>query len=347
VFTPAGEVLFTSARPDPALTEQPADAPAALWLLPAGGEPYVVGTRPGGVADPVVARTAGTVVATAMTLPTAVTAEDDEARRKDHRERKVTAILHAGYPVRYWDADLGPDEPRLVVASVSPDGPVTWTDLTPVPGESAARHLLRHQPRRRHGRRDLADPGPGRHRAGVARRDRRGHRRAPDAGRRPAFELAGPVVSPDGRQVVCRRESFSAPTTPPTSGWCSCRSPAAIPSTSRPAGTAGPVTSRGRPTAGRHSRRGRPLPRVPGPGRPGDPADRRRRRVHGPPGRPGRRRPRAAQPSTLRRLRFLYFPDENHWILTAQNAVTWYETVLAFLDHHVRGEPRSVPDVLR
>ena len=30
--------------------------------------------------------------------------------------------------------------------------------------------------------------------------------------------------------------------------------------------------------------------------------------------------------------KFLYFPDENHWIAKPQNARVWYETVLAFLD---------------
>ena len=45
--------------------------------------------------------------------------------------------------------------------------------------------------------------------------------------------------------------------------------------------------------------------------------------------------------------RFLYFPDENHWILTPQHAVLWYETVLAFLDHHVRGRDWVVPELLR
>jgi dipeptidyl aminopeptidase/acylaminoacyl peptidase len=45
--------------------------------------------------------------------------------------------------------------------------------------------------------------------------------------------------------------------------------------------------------------------------------------------------------------RFLYFPDENHWVLTPQHAVLWYETVLAFLDHHVLGEDWSPPDLLR
>jgi dipeptidyl aminopeptidase/acylaminoacyl peptidase len=33
--------------------------------------------------------------------------------------------------------------------------------------------------------------------------------------------------------------------------------------------------------------------------------------------------------------KFLYYPDENHWILKLQNARVWYETVLAFLDRYV------------
>ena len=35
--------------------------------------------------------------------------------------------------------------------------------------------------------------------------------------------------------------------------------------------------------------------------------------------------------------RFLYFPDENHWILTPQHAKVWYETVLEFLAAHREG----------
>ncbi|HEX8940712.1 MAG TPA: S9 family peptidase [Candidatus Limnocylindrales bacterium] len=41
--------------------------------------------------------------------------------------------------------------------------------------------------------------------------------------------------------------------------------------------------------------------------------------------------------------RFLYFPDENHWILKPQNARLWYETVLAFLDEHVLGQEWTRP----
>ncbi|NTW42133.1 MAG: prolyl oligopeptidase family serine peptidase, partial [Cellulomonadaceae bacterium] len=35
--------------------------------------------------------------------------------------------------------------------------------------------------------------------------------------------------------------------------------------------------------------------------------------------------------------RFLYFPDENHWVLSPQNAKVWYQVVLGFLGEHVLG----------
>ncbi|WP_250038360.1 S9 family peptidase [Paractinoplanes maris] len=44
--------------------------------------------------------------------------------------------------------------------------------------------------------------------------------------------------------------------------------------------------------------------------------------------------------------KFLYYPDENHWILKPGNAKVWNETVLAFLDHHVRGDKWHRPGLL-
>jgi dipeptidyl aminopeptidase/acylaminoacyl peptidase len=44
--------------------------------------------------------------------------------------------------------------------------------------------------------------------------------------------------------------------------------------------------------------------------------------------------------------RFLYFPDEHHWVLKPQNARLWYQTVLAFLDEHLRGHDFERPDLL-
>jgi dipeptidyl aminopeptidase/acylaminoacyl peptidase len=44
--------------------------------------------------------------------------------------------------------------------------------------------------------------------------------------------------------------------------------------------------------------------------------------------------------------RFLYFPDENHWILQPGNARTWYATVYAFLGQHVLGKDWEQPELL-
>ena len=55
---------------------------------------------------------------------------------------------------------------------------------------------------------------------------------------------------------------------------------------------------------------------------------------------------RADDPQTMPH-RFLYFPNENHWVLSPGHAKVWYETVLAFLAVHVRGEPWRTPDLLQ
>jgi dipeptidyl aminopeptidase/acylaminoacyl peptidase len=44
--------------------------------------------------------------------------------------------------------------------------------------------------------------------------------------------------------------------------------------------------------------------------------------------------------------RFLYFPDENHWILAPGNIRIWYETIFAFLGQHVLGQPWRRPELL-
>jgi dipeptidyl aminopeptidase/acylaminoacyl peptidase len=45
--------------------------------------------------------------------------------------------------------------------------------------------------------------------------------------------------------------------------------------------------------------------------------------------------------------RFLYFPSENHWVLTPGNAKVWYETVFAFLGVHVLDEQWETPTLLQ
>ncbi|WP_055588955.1 S9 family peptidase [Peterkaempfera griseoplana] len=44
--------------------------------------------------------------------------------------------------------------------------------------------------------------------------------------------------------------------------------------------------------------------------------------------------------------KFLYFPDEGHWILKPNNSRLWYATVLNFLAHHVLGEEWRRPELV-
>jgi dipeptidyl aminopeptidase/acylaminoacyl peptidase len=44
--------------------------------------------------------------------------------------------------------------------------------------------------------------------------------------------------------------------------------------------------------------------------------------------------------------RFLYFPDENHWVLKPGDVQVWYSTVLAFLAEHVLGQAWERPELL-
>lgn len=210
-FTPGGDLLFTSARPDPDRKDQPDDAPAALWLLPVSGEARVVGTRPGGVGAPVVARTAGTVLVSSSTMPGAGSAEEDEAQRKERKDRKVSAILHTGHPIRFWDHDLGPDQPRLLVGEVGDDR-VEWDDLTPAPGGALVETSHDITP---DGRTVVTDWWiPERHGAQrstlVAVDVATGERRTlvDDEG----FDAWAPVVSPDGTRVLYRQDRHSSPT---------------------------------------------------------------------------------------------------------------------------------------
>jgi dipeptidyl aminopeptidase/acylaminoacyl peptidase len=34
--------------------------------------------------------------------------------------------------------------------------------------------------------------------------------------------------------------------------------------------------------------------------------------------------------------RFLYYPDENHWVLEPHNSKQWHDEVLRWLDAHVK-----------
>ncbi|MEV7634721.1 prolyl oligopeptidase family serine peptidase [Pseudarthrobacter enclensis] len=161
-FAANGDVYFTSARPDP---DSPDDEPvSALWLLPAdGGEARVVLSRPGGISKVLTAKAADATFVAAEVLAGSTSEEDDADRRKVRKDSKVSAILHSEYPVRYWDADLGPGQPRLF--AVEPGGDTAGGK--PATVDAAAPLALRNL--------------------------------TPDAG--PRLREADTVVSPDGRTI--------------------------------------------------------------------------------------------------------------------------------------------------
>src|SRR5690348_11343644 len=101
-FLPDGSLLFTSTRPDPDGDEDD----AALWQLPPHGEPRVRARRAGGLGAPAVASSSGHVLLTGSRLVRSEDADDAE-RRRTRKDRKITAIMHTGMPIRYWDHELG------------------------------------------------------------------------------------------------------------------------------------------------------------------------------------------------------------------------------------------------
>ncbi len=129
VFLPGGRLGFLSARPAPGIPGESGTAEAgeaALWALPPAGEAERLLTRPGGLGSPVSATDSGHLLLTGARLAFS-TDTDDEQRRLTRARRKVTAVLHDGLPIRYWDHELGVESPRLLLRS--PDGQLR--DLAP------------------------------------------------------------------------------------------------------------------------------------------------------------------------------------------------------------------------
>ena len=110
VFTADGDVLFVARR-----TGEDDKAPAALWRLPAaGGEAFEALALPGGVESVHTANDADLAVVSGPMMPSARTLDDDRRIRNLRKDNTVSAILHADYPIRHWDKDLGPGQPHLL-----------------------------------------------------------------------------------------------------------------------------------------------------------------------------------------------------------------------------------------
>ncbi|WP_299036211.1 alpha/beta fold hydrolase [uncultured Pseudokineococcus sp.] len=254
VWTPQGDLLFTAKRPEPSPPGRPAgaklqpdaqpgpsgepgqpggggrtgdDAPAALWCLPGGtGEPRPVASRPGGLSVAAVARTSGALLVTSPTLPTAPQDGDDAAARTARTEAGVTAVLHTGYPVRFWDHDLGPDRDRLLAADplAAPAGEAGAPDP-----RYALRDLTGHVgPALQEAAWDLAEDGRtavGTWTVPRARGEQSLQLVAVDVatGRRavllddPEVEHEGAVLSPDGRTAAFVATRVSTPDRAPRS----------------------------------------------------------------------------------------------------------------------------------
>ncbi|WP_218220482.1 alpha/beta fold hydrolase [Nesterenkonia sp. Act20] len=120
VFTASGDLYFTSARPG---VESQEKDPALFRLPAAGGEAVEVLRRAGGVTRVHSAENAELTLVSAPLLPGAATEEEQRQLHAGRKDASVDAILYTGYPVRFWDHDLGPGRPSLFALDSSVSAP--------------------------------------------------------------------------------------------------------------------------------------------------------------------------------------------------------------------------------
>ncbi|WP_369974101.1 prolyl oligopeptidase family serine peptidase [Mycobacterium sp. 3519A] len=213
VFTADGDLLFLAARP----TADDDKPPASLWRLPArGGEAVEVLALPGGVDGVRTARAAATTVVAAKLLPSAEGVDEDKRLRALRKDNKVSAVLHSGYPVRYWDHDLGPDQPHLLDIDGS-------RDLTPAPGDALREVDFALSPDGSYVVAAWHVPAPGAAIRGTLVRIDVATAQRTVIVDDPAADLGSPAISPDGSAVVFTRETHSTPQTAPRITLCHMR----------------------------------------------------------------------------------------------------------------------------
>src|SRR5664280_1355387 len=102
-FLPDDSLVFTSSRSDPE-----------------GKKARPVADPPGGVDGLATARCAPTVVVECGVFAGCQDADADRAREQSRRDAGVRGVLFEEYPIKYWDHELGPREPRLHATAVDP-----------------------------------------------------------------------------------------------------------------------------------------------------------------------------------------------------------------------------------
>lgn len=167
VFSAAGDLFFTSARPVGTSVEEDAKGDKALWILPAqGGEAHLVATHHGGISAVSCASVADATLVVAPILPAAASTPEHDKLWKARQKGGVDAILHRGFPVRFWDHDLGPAQPQICAITddqhlravggdlgaslvehtpqISPDGTFALTTASVMEAHGEQRSVLLH-----------------------------------------------------------------------------------------------------------------------------------------------------------------------------------------------------------
>ena len=220
-FHPDGSVLFVSSRPD-----GPSDKTndeAALWRLPVRGEAEPVASWPGGLGNPVVARSGRVLMGGSKfigPLPADADVADDAAARELRTKRKVSAVLHTGMPIRYWDHELGWQSPRLLAwngdgdgsdgaqpRDVLPDAVHELTEATWSVSADGTRTATTWQTRLPHG---MSQQG-----VAILDLDSGEHSMWPQE---PDEEFEQPVLSPDGMRVAVLHRYIGNPDEPFVAG---------------------------------------------------------------------------------------------------------------------------------
>lgn len=235
-FRTDGSLIFGSGRavPPPAQhygpkpATEPSDDDGVLWCLPAaGGEAYPIARRYGGWNAVTAARARNQLILTASAYPGTESEPADQELRKLRKDKKVSAILHETYPVRFWDHDLGTAETRHYAVDLDDHSVRDGTRLDPELDVTDLTRLAPGAGRKLDDVQAIADDGSfaiagweiprgrGVSTAGLAELDLTGGGvvlRADEA----AANYGGAQISPDGTLIAASREPLPTVEQAPT-----------------------------------------------------------------------------------------------------------------------------------